>query len=730
MNAMPHLAPETDDTTPDISVVIPVYLGAEWMMPCLTALAAQTLGHNRFEVIMVFNGPNDGAAEVAKQFCREHPTLRVHMLHSDRASAPHARNMGTEAALGRHITWIDCDDWVSAEYLELLFLSARPGKIPLAQIVNVSETGDLDATNLINSSILQNEEYIVSPASFPRGLSFMTCKLVPSWMAKAVPFEENLRSGEDVALFARMFALYPFEFNLIPALAGAKYFRLMRNASVSRQDANFDFLVTQRLDVISSLNQSLLACRPEAIQLVKSFINSQASFIRKYAESHPDDAELIIELLANRLFGYFPWTSWFTKVERLVIAYNFLPYADTGAIVAAKRIRAVGRPVDVVMHRMDDVRRKDVTHHSIAQPYVQFVASIDGPSAFAAYLGISEFCRRGMQAIESWIDGGRNYREIYSRAMWPASHYLAALYKVRYPDVRWVAEFSDPIQLDSNGQFRSSPVILDEISEEILAAVDEPTRSVLASNMNVYFWVEHLAYMLADELVFTNKNQMQVMSGYATEAGSTAIKSKSAIMAQPTLSQSFYHLKPSGVPLDRTKVNIGYFGEFYSTRNLDEILEALATSGVDVRARVCIHVFTSDTVAAKKALRGYGGIERLVRVSPSLGYFEFLNSLTEFDCLIVNDAATDGCHEINPYLPSKLSDYLGSGSRIWAVVEDGSILSSLAHDYVTTVGDVQGAIKTLRDLAGLAALMPADGRVANSGPGGLPDAASTVRPTN
>ena len=43
-----------------------------------------------------------------------------------------------------------------------------------------------------------------------------------------------------------------------------------------------------------------------------------------------------------------------------------------------------------------------------------------------------------------------------------------------------------------------------------------------------------------------------------------------------------------------------------------------------------------------------------------LVFFEFLNLTTKFDCLIVNDANTKDYKEINPYLPSKLSDYLGS----------------------------------------------------------------------
>lgn len=701
---MNHLVPDADDSTRsaiEVSVVVPVYLGVEWISTCLDSLRKQTLESCRYELILVFNGPDDGALDIARRFAGDHSQLQMRFMRSPVASASHARNLGTAAARGAYLTWIDCDDWVSPEYLELLLLSTRSGRIPLAQIINVFDDGSMESDNIINRSILDQADHIVSPADFHRGLSFMTCKLVPTWMAKAVPFQENLRSGEDVALFARMFALYDFKFNLIPALAGAKYFRLLRDSSVSRPADSFDFSITQRLDVISSLNRTLEGSRPQAVPLVKSFINSQASFIVRYSKAHPEAMRQISDGLATRVLAYFPWTALFSEVTTLVIAYNFLPYADTGAIVAGKRIRTAGAPVDVVTHKMDNVRQKDSSHHAVAQPYVQFVASIDGPAVFAGYAGIAQFCREGILAVDSWIRRGRKYRHVYSRAMWPASHFLAALYKVREPSVRWIAEFSDPIQLDNTGKFRSAPIVMDNVAEDILSSLDAQDRTLLTENMNVYFWTEYLAYVLADELVFTNENQQQVMLGYALPRGVAAISKKSRIANQPTLDPPFYDLQSAELGLDLRVVNVGYFGEFYSTRGLSEVIRALASVEFGIRSRLCIHIFTSNAHAAKKSLEEFDGVAPHVRVRTSLGYFPFLNALTQFDCLIVNDAVTDGRHEVNPYLPSKLSDYRGAGTRVWAVVEPGSVLSVSSHDYVSIVGDTAGARRVISELAAL-----------------------------
>jgi hypothetical protein len=79
-------------------------------------------------------------------------------------------------------------------------------------------------------------------------------------------------------------------------------------------------------------------------------------------------------------------------------------------------------------------------------------------------------------------------------------------------------------------------------------------------------------------------------------------------------------------------------------------------------------------------------------------FLEFLNLTTLFDVLLVNDAATAQHHAVNPYLPSKISDYRGSGTPIWAICEPGSILSTQPVDFSSELGDVAGATAALRAL--------------------------------
>ena len=108
-----------------------------------------------------------------------------------------------------------------------------------------------------------------------------------------------------------------------------------------------------------------------------------------------------------------------------------------------------------------------------------------------------------------------------------------------------------------------------------------------------------------------------------------------------------------------------------------------------------MHVFTRDPGKLAKQLAGRG-LGDVIKPTGFLPYLEFLAATRRFDVLLVNDAKVTDSHGINPYLPSKISDYSGSGSDIWSLVEDGSVLSSIDTRYESTLGDVDNALAVLR----------------------------------
>lgn len=169
---------------------------------------------------------------------------------------------------------------------------------------------------------------------------------------------------------------------------------------------------------------------------------------------------------------------------------------------------------------------------------------------------------------------------------------------------------------------------------------------------------------------------------------------KSLIERHPTLKEEFYDLIESEYVPDDNYVNLAYFGRDYGIRNLNDVFQALSVLNNDYRNKCRIHIFTYNVDEFKKSIEDDSILENL-EINPYVSFLEYLNLTTKFDCLIVNDAHKEG---INPYLPSKFSDYIGSGNNIWAIYEEGSTLSKLDLKYKSIRGNINSIIQTLEQI--------------------------------
>ena len=148
--------------------------------------------------------------------------------------------------------------------------------------------------------------------------------------------------------------------------------------------------------------------------------------------------------------------------------------------------------------------------------------------------------------------------------------------------------------------------------------------------------------------------------------------------------------------LPTDKINLAYFGVFYATRGLTEVWQALRRLPAWVAGDIALHVFTSKPDELRTEL-AEAGLTDVVTANPYVSYLEYLNLASRVDVLIVNDARTVGIHDRNPYLPSKWSDYSGSGTAVWGIVEPGSILSAQPLQHRSELGDVDGALRVLAE---------------------------------
>ncbi len=679
---------------PLLSVVIPTCRGADRIGDTLRSLAQQTLPAELFELVVVLNGPRDETPARLAEVRRAYPALRLRSIRIPEVGASHARNAGIAAAAGAHLTFVDDDDWVSPTFLQALVDGIEEGVVPLAMVADVvtdTAEGLAEYDNYINRRISVHAGKRVPGEVLSTALGFVAAKLVPTALARASHFEVDLRSGEDVVYWFDLFNRAPFLFRVVETSTDAAYHRSIRVGSLSRQMASYDFSVSQRLEVIERLAAREIA-HPAAEKVRIKMITGQTDLINGYLRETRDEHRRAIEEIRDRgLETVVPYDVLNAGLARdLAVCYAFPPYADTSALVAARRIRRRGAIVDVVSHSMRAIRAKDPSGQLIAQEFVGEHHQVPGKPGAFNWRRIERFVAAGLEQISAWELTKGYYHSVYSRTMWPASHVLAALYKARRSSTTWIAEFSDPQLWDSLGQRRSSVAVPGPLLDELTAAL-ETVGVEIDAEVSVAELVELLAYALADEIVFTNENQREVMLDYLGDPElETRVRGVSTISEHPTLEPNFYHLETVDYALDPRVMNVAYFGVFYQTRGLDEVLDALARLTPQQRSVVRLHVFTvqPDELTAAAEAAGLSGV---IIARPYVSYLGALNLATRMDVLLINDASTVGLHSRNPYLPSKWADYAGSGTDVWAIVEPGSVLSSKKSRYQSRIGDVDGA---------------------------------------
>ncbi|BDZ42877.1 hypothetical protein GCM10025865_21760 [Paraoerskovia sediminicola] len=266
---------------------------------------------------------------------------------------------------------------------------------------------------------------------------------------------------------------------------------------------------------------------------------------------------------------------------RLVISYTYPPFVDASGMVAERRQARLARPYDLITQDMTEklgvdplVRSEDLAH--LGRRMVTTSRYTYGHWPY-----YRRFLTEALGLVEERTrerGSRRPYDELYSRSMWGPATVLAALLKSRSPGMHWTAEFSDPLTVTPDGTPRlqeldSEDPFVAEIDAAVAAAGGPPRSGPL-----LFPAIEWMAFALADEIVFTNENQREVMLELFPHPQLTeSVRRRSRIERHPVPPAAAYLRAGSSYPLEPDLTHLGYFGRFYAgARGPEVILDAIA----------------------------------------------------------------------------------------------------------------------------------------------------------
>lgn len=104
-----------------VSVVVPVYNVADYLPACVEALLNQSL--QAWEAIFVNDGSLDDSLSILTAYAQKYPQIKV--INQENKGLSEARNTGIPYATGEYVYFLDPDDIIHPQLLEICYLTGE-----------------------------------------------------------------------------------------------------------------------------------------------------------------------------------------------------------------------------------------------------------------------------------------------------------------------------------------------------------------------------------------------------------------------------------------------------------------------------------------------------------------------------------------------------------------------------------------------------------------------------
>ena len=218
-----------------------------------------------------------------------------------------------------------------------------------------------------------------------------------------------------------------------------------------------------------------------------------------------------------------------------------------------------------------------------------------------------------------------NIKTLYSHSTPLVDHLVALKIKKQYPDINWIAHFSDPWSLNPYIKYKTR--WQKRLNQKLEAKVLQGANTISVTSLKT-------KQLFEDN--FTNVN----------------------IKVLPHVFDSSLY----GVKMIENRVV--HTGNIYGLRTIKPFLYALKSSNIKKYEFYFFGRIKKDEEQLVKKLQ----LDNLVKIKEPIGYKQSLEEISKAEFLMVIDAPLEN----SPFFPSKLADYLGANRTIIALTTKNS----------------------------------------------------------
>lgn len=115
-----------------LSIIVPVYKVEKYIKKCLLSCANQDYPSSDYEIIVVNDGSPDKSLSIANSIAADYSNIRI--VSQENKGLSEARNTGLDNAVGDYVWFVDSDDWIENNSINILSQFIKDKQIDVVHI--------------------------------------------------------------------------------------------------------------------------------------------------------------------------------------------------------------------------------------------------------------------------------------------------------------------------------------------------------------------------------------------------------------------------------------------------------------------------------------------------------------------------------------------------------------------------------------------------------------------
>lgn len=181
----------------DVSVVVPVYNGADYIGETLESILNQDF--KSYELVIVDDGSTDNSLEIIKNTLSK-SNIQNKVITQENKGVSNARNVGVENSSGKYVIFVDDDDIIASNHISCLFENIRDNDGSFTEMLKITEDGeiiDMQELYLAISSKSKISSKDLIKLELKMEIPFSFCQIMYKKELLKEKFNEDFLYGED-----------------------------------------------------------------------------------------------------------------------------------------------------------------------------------------------------------------------------------------------------------------------------------------------------------------------------------------------------------------------------------------------------------------------------------------------------------------------------------------------------------------------------------------------------